>query len=151
MARKTTKRLSPMPVTPVEGPAAALTPKALTKQEFGRRLYQLMMKANMTQSDLARAAKLPNGKPLGRDSISTYINGKCFPEPKSLAAIANVFHMEPHELLPNAMMQAIDSEIPALEIRQAQGHPEKVWIRVNQLVDRMTAAKIFEALNSPNG
>jgi transcriptional regulator with XRE-family HTH domain len=147
MARKTTRRAPPASTPPdaEEGARSAmLTPKMLTKQEFSRRLYNMMLQRNMSQSDLARAAGL------GRDAISTYINAKVFPEPKSLAKVARALGVEPHELLPNTLISAIDSEVPALEIKQAAGHPDKVWIRVNQLVDRRTAAKIFDALNSPD-
>lgn len=128
------------PAPPVSTAANDMTPKALTKQEFGRRLYQLMMQRNMSQADLARAARL------GRDSISTYIRGLCFPEPKSLKKLADVFGVEPYQLLPNSIESAIDNEMPALEIKQAAGHPDKVWLRVNQLVDLRTAAKVFDAL-----
>lgn len=115
-------------------------PKSLTKQEFGRRLHDLMVKNNMNQSDLARAADL------GKDSISTYIRGLSFPEPKNLKKIADVFGMEPYRLLPNSIETAIDNEVPALEIKQASGHADKVWLRVNQLVTLEQASKVFDAL-----
>src|SRR3546814_10206285 len=63
-------------VDPAGEPRNLLTPRHLTKQEFGRRLYQLMLAKNWSQADLARRAEL------GRDSISTYINGKTFPDPQ---------------------------------------------------------------------
>lgn len=128
--------------------SAATTPRSLTKQEFGRRLYRRMLEKNWNQSDLARAAfgadKAGNVK--GRDAVSTYIRGLAFPEPKSLKKLADAFGCEPHELLPNAIEAAMDSEIPALEIKQAAGHPNQVWLRVNQLVSLDVAAKIFDAL-----
>lgn len=137
---------------PSSGPesSSANTPRSLTKQEFGRRLYRRMIEKNWNQSDLARHAfgtdKAGNVK--GRDAISTYIRGIAFPEPKSLKKLADAFGCEPHELLPNAIEAAMDSEVPALEIKQASGHPDKVWIRVNQMVPLDVAAKIFDALKT---
>lgn len=63
-------------------PESSLTPKHLTKQEFGRRLYKFMMSRAWNQSELARQANLP------RDIISTYIRGIALPTPKSLEALA---------------------------------------------------------------
>src|SRR3546814_10078660 len=70
-------------VDPAGEPRNLLTPRHLTKQEFGRRLYQLMLAKNWSQADLARRAEL------GRDSISTYINGKTFPDPLSRKKLAD--------------------------------------------------------------
>ena len=61
---------------------ADMSPRELTKQEFGRRLMALMLDKGWNQSELARAAKL------GRDAISTYIRGISFPEPKNLVKLA---------------------------------------------------------------
>jgi transcriptional regulator with XRE-family HTH domain len=108
-----------------------------------------MIEKNWNQSDLARAAFGSDGagNARGRDAISTYIRGLAFPEPKSLKKLSDAFGCEPHELLPNTIEAAMDNEIPALEIRQASGHPDKVWLRVNQMVSLEVAAKIFDALN----
>jgi len=141
------------PATAAQDPAAEMTPRALTKQEFGRRLQRLMLERNWNQSDLARAAfgKGKDGFPLGRDSISTYVRGIRFPDPTNLKKLADAFGMEPYQLLPNTIEAAIDQEVPALEIKQAAGHPDKVWLRVNQMVDLATAAKVFDALNQKRG
>jgi transcriptional regulator with XRE-family HTH domain len=100
----------------------------------------MMMDKGWNQSDLARSSGL------GRDSISTYIRGQTFPEPKNLRKLADSLGTTTHELLPNSTLSAIESETPALEIRQAHGHLDRVFIRINQLVTLEQAARIFEIL-----
>lgn len=119
-----------------------LTPKHLTKQEFGRRLERIMLEKGMTQADLARASDL------GRDSISIYIRGRSFPTPTSLQKLARALNVEYQALLPNAIESAADAEHPALELRQVAGHPTKAWLRVNQAVSFETAAKIVELIQA---
>jgi transcriptional regulator with XRE-family HTH domain len=133
----TVRRLPPAQNTEV---GAANAPKALTKQEFGRRLAALMRERNWNQSDLARSAKI------GRDAISTYVRGRSWPEPKSLKKLADAFQMEPQQLLPNSLMEALDEELPALEIKQAVGHPDKCWLRVNQMVTMEQALQVAQIL-----
>lgn len=125
-----------------ELPGSALAPKHLTKQEFGRRLYRLMIKHGWNQSELARQAGLP------RDSVSTYIRGRTLPTPKSLQALANALGMTPGDLLPNALETAIDEDNPSLEVRVSVSAPDKAWLRVNRLVSFQTAARVMELINS---
>lgn len=113
----------------------------LSKQEFGRRLWELMVKNDMNQSDVARASGV------GRDSISKYVNGKQFPTPIVAARIAKVFKVEPEELLPNLAEQAYEREAPSLEMRAVHGKPGRVWLRVDQEVSSVQAAKIMSILN----
>ena len=134
-------RKSRFALPPSDLPEGTLTPKALSKQEFGRRLYALMIARNMNQSDLSRAADL------GRDSISTYINGKTFPTPKALQKLADALGVEPDELLPNGMLAAMEEEHPAVELRQAAGHTDKAWLRVNRAMSFSTAAKIVAMID----
>lgn len=136
MVRKSRQNLPPSGRDEVD-----LTPKALTKQEFGRRLYALMMARSMSQSDLARLASL------GRDSISTYVNGKTFPTPRALKKLADALGVEPEELLPNGLMSAMEDEFPAVELRQAAGHTDKAWLRVNRAMSFATAAKVIALID----
>jgi transcriptional regulator with XRE-family HTH domain len=120
---------------------ADMTPRELTKQEFGRRLMAVMLDKGWNQSELARASGL------GRDAISTYIRGVSFPEPRNLHKLAAALGTEPEHLLPNAVVRAMESDTgPMLEIRQAAGHPDKVWVRVNRMVSFDQAAEIFGVL-----
>jgi len=112
----------------------------LTKQEFGRRLQKLMLDRGLNQSELARRSDI------GRDSVSTYIRGRSFPEPKSLNNMAKTLGLSPHELLPNTVASAIDSDNPSLEIKESTGHPGQVWMRLNRLVTSAQALKIMTIL-----
>ena len=118
-----------------------LTPKALTRQEFGRRLNQLMREKEWNQSDLGRASGV------GRDSISNYVNGKVFPTPPVLRKIASALGVDREALLPNEIMSAFDDEMPAVELKQASGHPEKAWLRVNRMMSFATAANIIKLID----
>lgn len=117
-----------------------LTPKHLTRQQFSKRLYDLMVSRHWTQSELARQAGLP------RDSISTYIRGKSFPSPLSLQKLADAFGLEPDELLPNTIESAIDADNPAFEMKVSTNRPDLAWVRLNQLVSTSTAMKIVALL-----
>ncbi|HEY9550622.1 MAG TPA: helix-turn-helix transcriptional regulator [Kiloniellaceae bacterium] len=128
-------------VDPAGEPRNLLTPRHLTKQEFGRRLYQLMLAKNWSQADLARRAEL------GRDSISTYINGKTFPDPLSRKKLADALGVSVDELIPNGMETALDQEFPAVELKQAVGHPGMAWVRINRAMSFATAAKIIDLIN----
>lgn len=121
---------------------AALTPRALTKQEFGRRLLRSILDRGWNQSELARQAGV------GKDAISTYVNGRSFPDPGNLRKIAMALGVEPGSLLPNTIETAMDRELPAFEMKQAVGMPNRVWLRINRAVNFGTAAKIVELLRS---
>ena len=112
----------------------------MTKQEFGRKLHAILLERGWNQSEMARRAGI------GRDAISTYVRGRSLPEPATLKRMAEALGMEPTELLPNAFEAAVDNGLPALEIREAVGHPGKAWIRVNQRVSTQQAIRIMQIL-----
>lgn len=58
--------------------------------------------------------------------------------------------VKPEDLVPDMTGLEASSEIPALEIRQLAGHPEKVWLRVNQAVTMAQAGQIMAVLNDPS-
>ncbi len=119
------------------------TPRQLTKQEFGRKLMGLILERGWNQSELARRAGL------NRDAISTYVRGVSFPDPRNLHKLAKALDTTAEKLLPNATIMAMETDVaPMLEIRQASGHPDKVWVRVNQMVSFQQAADIFEVLKA---
>lgn len=123
----------------VEG---ALIPRALSRQAFGRRLYQLMLARDWNQSELARQAGL------GRDAVSTYIRGKVLPTPQSLRALARALEVDVSSLLPNHTESAIDEDTPAFEMKVSPNGPSVAWLRVNRLVSLKTAVKIAEMLEA---
>ena len=123
-----------------------LTPDALTKQEFGRRLQKLLNDRNWSQADLARKAEEATGKRMGRDAISTYINGRSFPTPASVNQLCKALEVTREELFPNAAINAAQDEHPAFELRAAAGQPGRAWVRVNRMMSFETAAEIARLL-----
>ncbi|MGB0467517.1 MAG: helix-turn-helix domain-containing protein [Pontibacterium sp.] len=121
-----------------------LTQKVLSKQEFGKRLYALMMQKGMNQSDLARASKL------GRDSISTYVRGRSVPTPQNLEKLCAVLSVAPDELYPNYAANAAAIEEPVLQIKQVADDTNMMWLTVNMKVDAATAIQVMQILNNKN-
>lgn len=118
----------------------ATPPSALTKQEFGRRVYRLMMQKGWNQSELARQSGLP------RDAISTYVRGQSFPTPKNLQKLAEALDSTPADLLPNYLESAIDEDFPSFEMKTSPSAPGTSWLRVNRLVEFKTAMAIAQLL-----
>lgn len=121
---------------------STLIPKHLAKEEFARRLYQLMIGQNWRQSDLARQSDLP------RNAISIYIRGVSLPTPENLKKLAAAFRMKAEELLPNYAESAIERDNPELDFRVSPANSKVGWLRVNRLVRTATAVKILEMLES---
>lgn len=119
-----------------------LTPKHLTKQQFGQRLYNLMLGKGWTQSELARRAGLP------RDAVSVYVRGKSFPTPLNLRALVEALGVSEIELLPNHTESAINEDEPSFEFKVSPSSPSTAWLRVNRLVTLATAIKIAEILEA---
>lgn len=116
---------------------------AVTKQEFGRRLYQELVARGWNQSELARRADLP------RDAISTYIRGRSVPTPQSLAKLAKALGKAPAELLPNHAVDAVKTDSsPSVEIKVSAADPNKAWLRIDRLVSFETAVKIAAILSA---
>ncbi len=118
-----------------------LMPKHLSKQEFGRRVYKLMIGKGWNRSELGRRAGLP------RDRTSAYVRGAALPTPENLAKLAKALDVDPADLLPNYTESAIEADHPALEMRVSPGASTKAWLRVNQLVAIGTATKIIAILS----
>ena len=133
MARKVRTHL-------IDTPEPATMPEHLTKQQFGRRLFSLMMAKGWRQSELARQADLP------RDSISTYVRGRSLPTPHNLARLSKALGVKPEALLPNHVESAIDNDNPSFEMRASPNAPNVVWLRVNRAVSLSTAVKIAELI-----
>lgn len=129
-----------MPVAQPSQEGTPLTSEMLAKQEFARRIYNLMIEQGWNQADLARHSTV------GPDSISTYIRARSFPDPKSLKKLAKAFGLEPRDLLPNTELSAIAKEQPVFEMRQVPGHPDRTWLYINRSVSFSTAAKIVTLL-----
>ena len=127
-----------------ELPDGEYAPRHLTKQQFGRRVYQEMLRNGWNQSELARQAGLP------RDSISTYVRGQVLPSPISLQKLADALGVKPADLLPNAVEHAIDEDEPYMEMKVSTSAPSMAWLRVNRLVSVSPAAQIINLLAGSN-
>lgn len=112
-----------------------------TKEEFGRRLYHLLLKKGWRQAELARRADLK------RDSISNYVRGRTFPTPLSLKKLAAALGMTEAELLPNHQIAAIDSDSPQFEIRASEADSRMALLKIRKVVSFETAAKVAALIN----
>ncbi len=119
-----------------------LSQKVLSKQEFGKRLYALMLEKGMNQSDLARAAKM------GRDSISTYVRGRSVPTPQNLERLCEALSVASEELYPNYAANAAAIEEPVLQIKQVNDNSDMMWLNINMKVDANKAIEVMQILKS---
>lgn len=117
-----------------------MTPSHMTKQQFAKRLYKLMLSKGWSQSELGRRSGL------ARDAISVYIRGKSLPTPQSLQLLAAALGVSEIALLPNHTESSIDHDNPAFEMRVSPGAQHLAWIRVDRLVSVSTAVKIADLL-----
>ena len=125
-------------------PTFNLRPKHLTKMEFAKRVYRLMLNKGWHAAELARQAGLE------RAAIGTYLHGKTFPSPTNLAALAKALGVTPEELLPNTVESAIDEDNPSFEIKASDNAPGLAWLRINRLVTMETATKIATLIGADN-
>jgi hypothetical protein len=119
-------------------------------EEFSKRLHYALLKKGWSQSDLARAIdgtfKVDSRgfKQWGsRDRISSYINKKAMPEPRTLTKIAKALDMDAADLAPNLTAAAVENESPALELKMVAGHRDKCLLRINQLVPMSVAVRVL--------
>lgn len=117
------------------------TVRVLTKQEFGKRLYRLMLDKGWRQADLHRAAGLP------KDSISSYIRGRTFPTHASAIKLAKALGVPVEEVMPNHMAGAIAEDDPEFEFKVSQSDPKRAWLKVNRAVSFDIGVKIAALLN----
>ena len=132
-------------------PSAESAPTVeIGRQDFGRRLQQLLDQKGMNYSDLARAVWGKTTTKSGyevaknRDRISVYVAGKAFPDPRNLKKIADTLGVEIADIAPEHVGDAmIDQQNPTYSITKVQGESDKVFLRVNKLVPEQVAAKIM--------
>ena len=116
-------------------------PREYERQKFAKKLYEMMVARGLSNAELGRLAGL------GRDSISFYVRGKQMPTDRNIVALARALNVKPEDLRPNVLERAFEGEAPALEIRAAHGHPDKMWLQVNQMVSPDKAMRIMAILN----
>ncbi|WPZ36751.1 helix-turn-helix transcriptional regulator [Thalassobaculum sp. OXR-137] len=110
--------------------------KRRLKQAFARILQNELLEHNWTQSDLA------NRSGLGRDAISTYVNARSFPEPRSLKAIATALGKEIKDIYPTVSTDPAKGH--AISIRQDPDDPMRVFLTVNRSIPITLAGQIVE-------
>lgn len=123
-----------------------LTPSEIGKQEFGRRLHDLILQRGWNQSEFAREVERITGEKIGRDSVSTYVNGRTYPTPKMLKMICDTLGVTREELLPNSVISAMEAETPSMQLTQVSGHPDKVMLRINRLVPIEIGAEVIRMI-----
>lgn len=116
--------------------------RVLTRAEFGKRLYSLMIRNGWNQSELARKCDL------GRDSISQYVRGRSVPTPGNLNKLANILGVEPEALFPNYDAQTNAIEAATVEIKSIDSDAENMWLRVNMKVPAEKALEVLKILKS---
>ena len=116
--------------------------RILTRAEFGRRLYSLMLKRGWNQSKMAREVGL------GRDSISQYVRGRSIPSPTNLDKLAKALNIEPEVLFPNYDAQTNAVEEPTLEMKSIDNDAENMWLRINMKVSSEKALQVLNILKS---
>lgn len=99
--------------------------RAVSQQEFAKRLYKEMMEKGWTQSELSRASNT------GRDSISNYIRGRTIPSPKNLRKLADALGVEPSDLYPNFALKAAALDQPSVQTRVLPGDPKFMYLEVS--------------------
>ncbi len=120
---------------------AYLPPSALAegvdeaRRAFGDRVRVRMNQKGWTQSELARKAGLK------RDSISTYINGKTWPDPANLKRLAATLGCTPEELIPSLTVKP-----PAAPPIQVTQDGDGMHLRISKRVSFGQASRILAIL-----
>jgi transcriptional regulator with XRE-family HTH domain len=100
-----------------------------------------MYEKGWNQSELSRKSEI------GRDSISTYVNGKSVPTPRNLEKLALALGTEPEKLYPNydeANNKQSDKVESFNKIDDGSG---QYWVYVNRKLEGKVAIKIMQLLN----
>ena len=124
-----------------------LSPNPMSKKEFGRHLQRLLNDRNWSQADLAREVLAVTGKRMGRDAVSTYINGRSFPTPASLNRLCRAFGIPREELLPSVLVNTTKDQHLAFGMRVTSSQPGKAWVEVNRAMSFDTATEIARLLS----
>jgi len=85
---------------------------------------------------------------MGRDAISTYVNGRSYPTSTSRNLLCQALGMSPDALFPSATASTNSHDLPSFEMRTMFGHEGRAWLSLNRMVSFETAAKIAELLNA---
>lgn len=107
------------------------------KQDFGRRLYKLMLNKGWRQSELARKAGMQ------RSSISAYIRGNTLPTPVNIDKLAAALGVsDPDDLLPKHLVGSTLSDRPVFELRAGSTGQGRVHVRLDMVMPMDIASEI---------
>jgi transcriptional regulator with XRE-family HTH domain len=116
----------------------------IVRRQFARKLEELLIARSWNQSELGRAAGL------GRDAISTYIRGRCLPEPGNLKKIADALNTTPTQLIPQ-IVHVEEAELPEFEMSSIAGGRMRVRLDKEFTSDRaMRIAALVQEQNKEN-
>ena len=123
---------------------------------WGHRLGRLLIENRMTQSGLARLVwneERPDARGythvVGKDRISAFVNRGVVPDDWVLTAIAEVFKTPPGALCPEAFALSPKTPAPVMRIEAVPGS-EQVLMKINQILDAVIAAEIFQIISRAN-
>ena len=114
------------------------------KLEFGKNLQKLLHDRNWSQADLVREIERATGCKMGRDAVSTYINGRSFPTPASLDKLCKAFNISPSELTPSR--ETIDANERSLVFEMRAIGNGQAWVHLNGTLSFATATQIAQLL-----
>lgn len=121
--------------------ARTMVRRHLTREQFGERLFNLMVNKGWSQAELARQADLQ------RDAISKYIRGVSLPEPHNLKKLADALDVKVEDLQPNVQETQIKLHAaPSLDIRTG-ADPTTSWVKINRLIRNEDLPELLAVLN----
>lgn len=86
---------------------------------------------------------MPDGKSVGRDSISNYLRGINLPGSVPLNAIAKALGVSPEHLLPRPVVKQ-ERQMPEFAIKEVS--EGKSFLQINKIVETAKALKIAAIL-----
>ena len=119
---------------------------------FSRKLNDLMARAGMSQSDLARALwgtmVDARGRDVARnqDRISHYTRGTQMPEPKTLKALAGVFSVPVTDLVPSLMSHEGKGAPAEISFTLLAGGSDMALLTVNKMLPLALATQVLALL-----
>lgn len=120
---------------------AARTNRDAARRDFGRRLYDAMIRKGWTQAELSRRSGV------GPDSITNYLKYKSLPTDQLLQKLADALGCETDDLLPVSYRAgpAVDPN-PEFDVQSIPGKPGRRWLTINREVTDGQLARVLEAL-----
>lgn len=125
----------------VSDSSIVITPREVLRKELSTNLQMYLRKKHWRQIDLARAAGM------GRDSISSYVNGRMLPSRENLEKMAKALRIEPENLQSGTPQTKSDLEGAAYEWRLLNVEDPLGWLKINRRVTPDQERRIKEILS----